>query len=508
MNLELTREQWTKIGTPKDRQQWAKEHPLAYILEFRPQILLPGKGLIDYEPWLFQREFLACRDRFRIINKPRQCGISTTVAAEVAFEFDTVPGAQIVIISKDKDAAVNFHSYVYNVLYSTRRNAPKKSLPKLLKTNERVTTNSIGSKITSLASGKESGRSFSATHLIFDELAFIEYADDIWQAANATLSQTKGRVSAISTPKGRANLFARIFDEPGHMGFTTFNYGWWDVPTYNPYYTEYMIAKRAGDKKAAQEWIQKARSGEWYLAERPKYTDLAWRQEFEGAFDANVGSVFSTRSLERVFRRNTWMPLQPDYQGLGIVTEHYSAGFQPNRIYATGIDLGRKNDPTEFFTYDVTDYDPSERDESGRFLHPARLVDYKHIEPGIVGWSEIEQVAKLHLAEWQPDAQHDGTGSSDGFSEAVDGDSEPFMFTKESKRGIVSGIQHAFDYGAVILPKIPRIYRQHQRYIWDDKDIVQDTVMSNGLAINLFHDGDSDAFVGFKKVNSLSGIAV
>jgi phage terminase large subunit-like protein len=110
-----------------------------------------------------------------------------------------VPGAQIVIISKDKDAAVNFHTYVRNILWSVRENNP--NAPKIIKDNERVTTNSLGNKISSLAASKESGRSFSATHLYFDELAFVQYAEEIWQAASATLAQTGGRVTAISTPK-------------------------------------------------------------------------------------------------------------------------------------------------------------------------------------------------------------------------------------------------------------------------------------------------------------------
>ena len=194
------RETWLKAGTKDQRQKWAKELPLAWILEYQPTILLPGKGFILFEPWPFQQDFLNCRERYRAINKPRQCGISTTAAAEAAWEFDNVPGAQIVIISKDKDAAVNFHKYVYNILHSVRKNNP--DAPKLIKENERETTNANGARIVSLAAGKESGRSFYATHLFFDELAFAKYAEDIWQAASATLSQTKGRVTAISTPKG------------------------------------------------------------------------------------------------------------------------------------------------------------------------------------------------------------------------------------------------------------------------------------------------------------------
>jgi hypothetical protein len=495
----LNREQWLKIGSPADRKRWAAEMPLAWILEYQPTILLPGKGQVSLDPWPFQQDFINCRDQFRIINKPRQCGISTIAAAEVAFEFDNIPGSQIVIISKDKEAARNFHTYVYNVLKSVRKTNP--DAPALVKTNETVTTNDIGSKITTLASSKEAGRSFSATHLIFDELAFIEYADDIWQAATATLAQTNGRVTAISTPKGRANLFARIFEDEGHMGFTVFDYKWWDVPTYNPYYDEYIAAKNARDRKAVDKYIALARGGSWYKTMKPKYTDLAWRQEFEGAFDANVGSVFSTRSLERVFHRN-WLTEKDDPNQL--ISEWWTSEKKPGRLYVSGVDLGRKNDPTVFVTYDVTDYDPNDRDEDGRFLSPAILCDFKWIEPATVEWSEIERIALEHYMFWDGDATHDGTGSSDGFSESVEGYSEPFMFTKESKRGIVACIQHAFDHGAVKLPKISRLYREHQRYQWDDKDISQDTVMSNGLAIQLFHSGGADIFTGFEKVEFMA----
>ena len=249
-----TRETWQATGTQEQRRLTAKSNPLAWILEYEPTILFPGKNYIPLEPYPFQQDFIRCRDLFRAINKPRQCGISTIAAAEVAWEFCNVPGAQIVIISKDKDAAVNFHKYVYQVLRSVKDKDP--NFPKLIKENERVTTNEIGSTVVSLAAGAESGRSFSATHIIFDEAAFQQYADDIWQAASPALARTNGRATVISTPKGRANLFARIFEEPAHMGFTIFNYGWWDVPDYNPFYAEMIAAGE--DKIERKKWIDKA----------------------------------------------------------------------------------------------------------------------------------------------------------------------------------------------------------------------------------------------------------
>lgn len=487
MDQYWDRQKWLQAGTVEQRRKWAKELPLAWVLEYQPTILFPGKGEIPFEPWPFQQTFLNCRERFRLINKPRQCGISTTAAAEVAWEFDNVPGAQIVIISKDKDAAINFHTYVYQVLKSVRKNNP--NAPKLLKTNERVTTNAIGSKITSLASSKESGRSFSATHLIFDELAFIEYAEDIWQAATATLSQTNGRVTAISTPKGRANLFARILESPpskhrdglNEMGFRTFNYAWWDVPTYNPFYAQYKAAKNATERK---DWIDKARTGDWYRSNRPKYTDLAWKQEFEGALDANVGTVFSTRQIEKVFIRN-FLEYQEDPRG--VFDTWYTTPREPGHFYATGIDLGRKNDPTVVITYDYTDYPNG----------PAKMVEFVRIEAGRGDWEMIGSAVKSRLEYWKSDCRHDGTGVGDIVSDTLDNLSRPFSFTKTSKQNIIELVQHAFDYQQLRIPKIDVLYREHQRYIWDDKHIIQDTVMANALAVSVFYSIQS-IFVGVR----------
>lgn len=470
------RERWIKeVPNEADRKRFARESPMAWILEYQPTILLPGKGYLPLEPYPFQQDFLNCRDDFRIINKPRQCGISTIVAAEVAWEFDNVPGAQIMIVSKDLGAAQNFHTYVMDILRSVRLNNP--DAPKLTKQNQSETKNEMGSRIVSLAASKEAGRSFSPTHFVFDEAAFTVYDEDIWQAASSGLSKTDGRATVISTPKGRANLFYRIFENSKHNGFTAFNYGWWDVPDYNPYYHEMIAAEGAHEKK---KWIEKAKEGRWYKKNRPSKTSLQWRQEFEGAFDANVGTVFSTRSLEGVFVRN-YLTAKEDERGIFDIwwTKDRVDGHQ----YATGTDLGRKNDPTIQVTYDTT-------------VRPAEMVEFIRIDPDTASWQTIERAVKERLEYWDSDeAEHDGTGIGDTVSEALYGLSEPVSFTKTNKQNIVERMQHAFDFRMVKMPKIEELYTEHQRYIWDDKDIVQDTVMANGLAIHSFYEIE-DVFLG------------
>jgi len=247
-----------------------------------------------------------------------------------------------------------------------------------------------------------------------------------------------------------------------------------------------VAAKTSAEKK---QWIDKAKSGDWYRRNRPTKTDLAWRQEFEGAFDANVGTVFSTRQLEKVFERNY---LKQAYDDTGAITEWWTMPKDENGIYIHGIDLGRKNDPTVIVTYDTK-------------TRPARMVDFKYIEAGRCEWDEILRVCRQHIEFWGTEGEHDGTGVGDSISDGLQGYSEPFMFTKTTKQNMIELMQHSFDYRMVRIPKIPILFREHQRYVWDDKDIQQDTVMANALAVKQFHETE-DVFSGFADLNFVGAV--
>lgn len=467
----MTQKQWQTYPQAK-RRQWAKETPLAWILEYQPTILLPGKGFIPFELWDFQKTFIQDRSRFRAINKPRQCGISTTAAAEAAWKALYKPGAQIIIVSKDLDAAINFHRYVRNILISVIGKDP--DMPKMTKDNTRETEfGSVGSRIVSLTASKETGRSFSATDWYFDEMAHAEYADDIFQAAAPTISQTNGTITAISTPKGRGNLFARIFEEPEEMGFKVFNYKWWDVPTYNPFYDEYIAAETEKEKN---HWIEKARQGEWYKTMRPKYTELSWMQEFEGNFDVDAEKVFSTRQIEKTFSRN-WLLEGSDK--LGICSDYWYKEPETTHYYSTGIDVGRKNDATVIITYDTS-------------VSPAEIVEYKYIPAGSADYVLFERsLRETHLKYNKSTVVIDATGSGDPLAEAVQDIAEAFTFTLSKKTALIDTTRLAMDNGALKMPKIPRLYQEHQKYEWQDKYLTQDTVMANALAVSDFYDPDA-----------------
>lgn len=477
--VPLTAEQFRQMYPDEEyRRGWARSSPLAWLFQYQPTILLPGKGYIPFEPWPFQIEFLLCKDRFRAINKPRQCGISTLVAAEVAWEVTHIPGAQIIVLSKDLEAALNFAGYVYNILNSAAQNDP--DFPKFGKQNQReITFPDLGSRLRVLASGKEAGRSFSATHWVFDEMAFAENADSIFQAAAPSLAQTNGRITVVSTPKGRANLYAQIFDRPEDFGFTLFNYKWWDVPTYNPHYDRMMAARTAGDKKLENSLIEKAKLGPWYKGMRGKYTDLTWANEFEGSFDASDTTVFSYRQLEKTFWKPDWLTEGDEGDSAIICRQYWTAPAERNHVYVTGVDLGRKRDPTVIITYDTS-------------VDPALLVEFKYIEAGAADFPMIEREIRQTIEKFNDaECQIDATGSGDAMSQVLEDVAQAFIFTKFAKENIIRTMQLAMDNQAIKCPKIQPLFSEHQKYIWHDKDIRQDCVMANALAVALFYDPDT-----------------
>jgi hypothetical protein len=69
-----------------------------------------------------------------------------------------------------------------------------------------------GSQIKAIASSPDAGRSEALSLLIFDEAAFIDDIDEIWKAAQSTLS-TGGACIALSTPNGVGNWFHQTWSD-------------------------------------------------------------------------------------------------------------------------------------------------------------------------------------------------------------------------------------------------------------------------------------------------------
>jgi len=185
----------------------------------------PQRGKMKFDLYPFQEDCLKQfhKNRYNIILKSRQLGISTLSAGYSLWMILFHADKNVLVIATGKDTAKNLVTKV-RVMYD--------NLPSWLKTNVEETNKlslrfANGSQIKAIASNESAGRSEALSLLILDEAAFIEKVDEIWTAAQQTLA-TGGDCVVLSTPNGVGNWFHQqwVGAEDGTNEFNTIQLHW------------------------------------------------------------------------------------------------------------------------------------------------------------------------------------------------------------------------------------------------------------------------------------------
>lgn len=186
----------------------------AYFIDRYWNIVDPVKGVIPFSLFPFQvdvlHDFLTYR--FTISLKPRQMGMSNIVAGFCGWLGNFHPYKNVQIISIKDSTAKRFlekikvgHSRLPDWMRSAITNG---------KSGEWGTTSLMvydtGTRIESIPTSPDAGRSEALSLLIIDETAFVKYADEIWAAAYSTLS-TGGMCILLSTANGVGNFYHKTW---------------------------------------------------------------------------------------------------------------------------------------------------------------------------------------------------------------------------------------------------------------------------------------------------------
>ena len=171
----------------------------------------PMRGLIPFDLYEFQKQTLTSfkDNRFSVILKARQLGISTTVAAYVCWMMLFQRNKNVLIVATKLQTATNLVKKV---------KAIHKHLPPWLKISDISIDNrtsfelSNGSQVKASSTSGDAGRSEALSLLVVDEAAFVEGMDELWAGLYPTLS-TGGRCIALSTPNGVGNWFHKTYTE-------------------------------------------------------------------------------------------------------------------------------------------------------------------------------------------------------------------------------------------------------------------------------------------------------
>jgi len=182
----------------------------AYFMKKYCLIQHPIKGKIPFDLYEFQEKTVSefQKERFNIILKARQLGISTLSAGYSLWMMTFQQDKNILVIATKQEVAKNLVTKV-RVMHA---NLPSWLKQRCVEDNKLNLRYRNGSQIKAVSSGPEAARSEALSLLILDEAAFIDKIDDIWTAAQSTLT-TGGQCIALSTPNGVGNWFHKTWVE-------------------------------------------------------------------------------------------------------------------------------------------------------------------------------------------------------------------------------------------------------------------------------------------------------
>ena len=180
----------------------------AYFMKKFCMIQHPIKGKIPFSLYDFQESTVHDfqENRFNIILKARQLGISTITAGYSLWMMTFFQDKNVLVIATKQDVAKNLVTKI-RVMHANLPSWLKQQCVEDNKLNLRYVN---GSQVKAVSSGPEAARSEALSLLILDEAAFIDKIDDIWTASQQTLT-TGGSCIALSTPNGVGNWFHKTW---------------------------------------------------------------------------------------------------------------------------------------------------------------------------------------------------------------------------------------------------------------------------------------------------------
>jgi len=184
--------------------------------------------LMKFDLYSFQKPIIQAwaNNENTVINKARQLGLSTLVAAFCVWKMLFYSNQDITVISENSKKAKALLRKVKLMI----DNMPSFLSQKIKVDNIYSMEFHNGSRIESEGKTPNAGRSETLTFLVVDEAAHIDknIIDEIWTSASPTLSTTNGNVAIISTPNGLGGWFYNMFEGAKNLenDFTFFEIPW------------------------------------------------------------------------------------------------------------------------------------------------------------------------------------------------------------------------------------------------------------------------------------------
>ena len=236
-----------------------------YFFNKYVKIQHPVRGLIQFDTYPFQDDCIDqfIDNRFTVILKSRQLGLSTLVAAYATWMALFQRDKNILVIATKLSVAQNFIKKVKTII----RSVPNwLLLPQIVTNNKQLLEFSHGSSIKAIPTSEDAGRSEALSLLIVDEAAFVRNFDELWMGLYPTIS-TGGRAIILSTPNGVGGQYYELYTnaESGLNEFSAVRLPWDVHPERDQEWFD-KETRNFSEKKVAQEYLcDFASSGDTFL---------------------------------------------------------------------------------------------------------------------------------------------------------------------------------------------------------------------------------------------------
>ncbi len=306
-----------------------------------------GAGIIPMKLEPYQKELLKAfiDEKYIIVNKARQLGVSTALVFYALWFSIFSTGKRCLVVAHKRESSQEF---------IIKLKTAYEFLPEWLKPACTVYSKSdvefdTKSRVRAITSNPSAARSFSATLVLLDEAAFVKDCDGVVTAIGPTVAASDGKLIAISTPNGNS---------PDNWFYKT-------VST--------IIANRSTRNAEDTNW--KLFELPWTVSsiftKNPNFrrdqirldndNEDKFKQEFELCFDINLYSLFNKESLNAITLNSNI--LNKAYGGV-----HYEDTFymwkkvDPTHKYIVGVDCAsNKTTARDYTSFQIIDQDTYEQ---------------------------------------------------------------------------------------------------------------------------------------------------
>jgi hypothetical protein len=278
----------------------------------------------------FQKRLLrAMRDnRFVVCTASRQIGKTTVLTIFCLWLTCFFQDQSVLILANKEDTAIEILSrirFAFELL-------PNYLKPGVKGWGKTAVEFENGCKIEASTTSTDSGRGKSISCLVVDEMAHVDDLDQFFESVYPTISSSKrAKMFAISTPKGKNNLFFRLYDGAvkGTNGWYPEKVNWDEVP--------------GRDEKWKQLTLQTMGSLR------------SFQQEFENYFFDDSGEVAFSEELFKLLEKATKDPIQV-FETPKDKLEIWEMP-QNGKVYSIGVDVaeGIGKNASTVDVLDITD---------------------------------------------------------------------------------------------------------------------------------------------------------